>query len=59
MFFHIILIVVGWVLLGGVINFLFYNDVPNHLRGHDPSAKTVHIILNIATFIFLLKTIFS
>ena len=59
MFLSIIGIIIGWFIVGFIINFLFYNNVPTELHGRNETAKAVHIIVNIITVIILLKTIFS
>ena len=59
MFFSIIGVIVVWLIASFVTNFLFYSNVPEHLRGNDSSAKTVHIIINIIAALVLLKVIFG
>ena len=52
-------IIVGWFVVGFVINLIFYHDTPDEYLGKNEAAKGVHIIVNIITVILLLKTIFS
>ena len=59
MFFKLIGIVVAWFIVGTIINFLFYHDTPVEFRGMNENAKTVHIIVNIITVIYVLSVIFS
>lgn len=59
MILNLIMLIIGWFIAGGVINFLFYNGVPVENRGENDGAKTLHIILNIVAVIALFKIIFS
>ncbi|WP_297869550.1 hypothetical protein [uncultured Flavobacterium sp.] len=56
---NFILIIIGWFIGGFIINYLFYNEVPDYLVGKSQTAKALHIILNIVTVIALLLNIFS
>lgn len=57
MFLQIIGIIVGWVIIGAIINFIFYHNNPNP-EVLNKDAKTAHILLNIITVIVLLSVIF-
>ena len=58
MILSLIMLIIGWVVAGAVINFMFYNDVPVDKRGSNDSAKAIHIILNIVVVIAFFKIIF-
>jgi|GEM_PF-4664548 len=59
MLLSIIGIIVGWFVLGFVINFIAYRGKPQHEMGKSDSAKALHNILNIVTVIALIAVLFS
>lgn len=54
----IIGIIVGWFVIGFMINFLFYSGEPQTNFGKNQTAKTAHIIINILAVILIIKTAF-
>lgn len=52
-------VVVLWFIAGFIINFLLYGHLPVHERRESVTGKGIHIILNIATVIFILRLIFN
>ena len=52
-------IVTGWFILGAIINYVIYYGAPSHTLGKSPTAKGLHIILNIITIIAILACLFS
>lgn len=59
MLLSIIGIIIGWFVLGFVINILAYGGRPHHEMGKSESAKALHIILNILTVIALIAILFG
>ena len=55
--FSIIGIIITWFIVGAIINFVAYHNVPMELRGHSQGAKSVHILVNLITVIITLKNI--
>tara|TARA_R110002096_G_scaffold373980_3_gene567541 strand:- start:124 stop:294 length:171 start_codon:yes stop_codon:yes gene_type:complete len=54
MLLSIIGIIVGWFVLGFIINFFAYGGKPQHEMGKSDSAKALNNILNIVTVIALI-----
>jgi hypothetical protein len=48
-----------WFITGFIINLLLYGHLPVHEIRETETGKGIHIILNIATVIFLLNLIFD
>ncbi len=59
MILSIIGIIVGWLVIGFLINFIAYSDTPQHLRGNSQTAKNLHILLNVLAVIGIFIVIFS
>ncbi len=59
MFLSIIGLIIAWFVIRGIINYLFYHDVPTELHGKNDEAKGIHIILNAIFIIVFLSMIFS
>ncbi|MBB6680828.1 hypothetical protein H4O20_05175 [Aequorivita sp. 609] len=52
-------IIVGWFVIGGIINFIAYSDTPLESRGNSKSIKGTHVFLNIVALIAILVLLFS
>ena len=59
MLLSIIGIIIGWFVIGFIINFLVYGGKPNSEMGKTETAKSLHIILNVITVIFLIAVLFK
>jgi hypothetical protein len=59
MLLSIIGIIIGWFVLGFIINIIAYGGQSRNEMGKSESAKALHIILNIITVIAIIATIFS
>ena len=59
MFLTLIIVVVSWFLIGWVINYIFYSNMPQELHGTSKEAKFAHILLNIITFIIIVIILFG
>lgn len=55
----IIYLLIGWFLVGILINFIFYNGKPVHLVGKSETAKLLHIVANILLVVFIIAIIAS
>ena len=55
----IIYLLIGWFLVGILINFIFYNGKPVHLVGKSETAKLLHIVANILLVVFIIDIIAS
>lgn len=52
-------LIIGWFVVGFIINLLVYAGTPVSEQGHSQTAKSLHLVLNIATVLGLLSTILS
>lgn len=52
-------LIIGWFVVGFIINLLVYSGVPIEQQGNSSTARTLHWILNAATIIAILSTLFS
>ncbi len=52
-------VIVLWFIAGFVLNLLLYGHLPVHERKETETGGGMHIILNIATVIFILYLIFN
>lgn len=59
MILAIVGIIIGWFVLGALINFIAYSGKPVHMQGTSQNAKGAHVILNILAVIALIATLFS
>lgn len=59
MLLSIIGIIIGWFVLGFIINVITYGGRPQNEMGKSDSAKALHNILNIITVIALIAVLFS
>jgi hypothetical protein len=59
MFLSIIGVVIGWFVLGWVINFIIYSDKPIAIHGTSDTAKTLHILINIGAVIAIIAILIS
>ena len=59
MILKIIGLTVAWFIAGAVINYISYDGKPAHERGKSETAKTLHILLNIATVIGIILIIIN
>jgi len=57
--FSIIMLVALWFAAGFVINYIIYNNRPDHELGTSNTAKFLHIVANIILVIMILKTLFE
>lgn len=57
-FLKVVGIIFLWFIAGTIINFIFYNGVPDSQLGNNETAKAIHIIVNIITLILLFKVVF-
>ena len=58
-FIKIIAVVIGWFLLGFLINFFFYVGKPDYMLGKSKTAKNLHILTNICTIFSVFYIIFK
>lgn len=58
-FFSIIMLVALWFAAGFVINYIIYNNRPDHELGTSNTAKFLHILANIILVVMILKTLFE
>lgn len=59
MLLSIIGIIIEWFIIGFIINFLVYGGKPNSEMGKSETVKSLHIILNVITVIFLIAVLFK
>lgn len=59
MLLSIIGIVVAWLVLGFLINFICYSDTPENKQGNSATAKNLHKVLNIMAVIAIVGVLFS
>lgn len=56
---NIIYLLIGWFLVGILINFIFYNGKPDYLVGKSETARLLHIVANVLLVVFIIATIAS
>jgi hypothetical protein len=56
---RIVGLVIGWFVVGFLINYLFYAGKPDYLVGKSEIAKNVHILINIITGVLIFMTLFT
>ena len=52
-------LIIGWFIVGWIINVVIYVDVPVEQRGHSKTAQSLHYILNFVTILSIIGLIFS
>lgn len=57
--FSIIILVALWFAAGFVINYIIYNNRPDHELGTSNTAKFLHIVANVILVVMILKTLFE
>jgi fumarate reductase subunit C len=59
MLLKILILVIGWFVIGFIINLLCYAGKPEKYHGKSQTAKSLHVVVNIITLLLFLGIIFE